>query len=388
MQYAGRCFDLQGATSQNCLFFRLIQRSFHLGEYFKRGTLSDIKLATPIRLAGRKHLPSSDAPGIPKFLSGPREDFPLFLKAQNGRETTLTHWAKRSREVIEEAYRKYETNGSVVAILFRGLPITDAKDLSDWVNGLGYESFSYDDGTGLREDIAENVASGSEDLKEYTIEPHNEMAYARSYPKIFIISSFKTAPQGGETAIVDVRELFSKLEPSLVEKCVRKRIRYWRYLSDAKENEKVVYKTWQRQFGTESRQEVEAYLTAKGYNFEWDGRKLFVWNIKAPFINHAKSGERLWFNSLSASHCTYFKSYPLMESEQRPNNEYPFHTTYGDGEEFEKTFLENIRRATWDSAVGFQWQDGDVMFLDQLIVQHSRLGYEGERNVGISLLTY
>ena len=87
-------------------------------------------------------------------------------------------------------------------------------------------------------------------------------------------------------------------------------------------------------------------------------------------------------------HGSYYPNTPRYESFKLALKEYPSHSTYGDGEEFEQYEIDDYRRCAWESAVGFNWRNGDILFLDQLIVQHSRLSFEGERKVGVSLLNY
>ena len=78
-----------------------------MGEYFSRGSLSEIELQTVVPLAGRKYLVSSNSSGFPKHLSGPKEDFPMLLKARKGQEASMKDWALRSREIIDQAYQRY-----------------------------------------------------------------------------------------------------------------------------------------------------------------------------------------------------------------------------------------------------------------------------------------
>ena len=73
-----------------------------------------------------------------------------------------------------------------MALLFRGLPNTNAKDFSQWVNNLGFERFSYVSGTGNRNEIEPNVDEGAHDPNVVTHEPHNEMAYAVKFPKVSV----------------------------------------------------------------------------------------------------------------------------------------------------------------------------------------------------------
>ena len=82
-------------------------RGLHMGEYFARGSVNEIELQTPVPLAGRKHLVSSDSPGFPKHLSGPGKDFPMLVKARNGQEANMKDWSLRSREIIDQAYHRY-----------------------------------------------------------------------------------------------------------------------------------------------------------------------------------------------------------------------------------------------------------------------------------------
>jgi hypothetical protein len=78
-----------------------------MGEYFSRGCLNEIELQTAVPLAGRKHLVGSNSAGFPKHLSGPKEDFPMLVKAKNGQEASMKHWALRCREIIDQAYQRY-----------------------------------------------------------------------------------------------------------------------------------------------------------------------------------------------------------------------------------------------------------------------------------------
>ncbi|XP_028403527.1 uncharacterized protein LOC114526210 [Dendronephthya gigantea] len=363
-------------------------RCLHMGEYFTRGRLSEIELQASVPLAGRKYLASSTSPGFPKYLSGPKDDFPKLVKAKKGQETSMKHWALRSREIIDQAYQKYVKDGTAVALLFRGLPNSSEKDFSEWVNNLGFKPFPYVGGVTARNEIELNVDQGALDEKVYSIETHNEMAYSNRFPKIFTISCFNKAQWGGETAICDNRDFSAKLDPNFVEKCKDRKIRYWSCLH-SEDSDKNLYQSWQMRFRTKEKDKVEQFLKYQKYNFFWEGNTLFYWDNVSPTVKHVKSGEELWFNQIAGCHCTYFTNSPQYEGlPEMPNKEYPTHTTYGDGEEFTSYEIDNYRRCKWENAVAFDWLNGDILFLDQMIVQHSRLSFEGERKVGVSLLDY
>ena len=82
-------------------------RYLHMGEYFIRGSTNEINLQTAVPLAGRKYLVSSDSPEFPKYLSGPKEDFPMLVKVKKGQEASMKQWAARCRNIIDQAYERY-----------------------------------------------------------------------------------------------------------------------------------------------------------------------------------------------------------------------------------------------------------------------------------------
>ena len=364
------------------------RRLVHWSKHFRPGSQDELKLSKPVTLAGRDFLASSQSPGFPEFLSGPRKNIPLYLKANSEKQFTAATWGLYSREIIDMAYEQYEKSGVAVAILFRGMPIQTTDDFNEWVNALKMERVPYAEPTGITPQLAEFVTSGSTEPSDYSIEPHNERSYMSTYPDIFTICMFKKSADGGETAVADNRETLRKLDRRFTGKCERKQLRYWKYHPDANGGHPSnVYKSWQQQFRTDDKTKVESELENSEYNFKWhQGNDLVMWHNRSAFIQHPKSGERLWFNQVSSGHCSYLSSMPIFQNVQLPNHEFPYHCTYGDGEEIEAEYLDELRRINWENAVGFDWKEGDVLFLDNLIMQHSRLSFKGDRFVGISLL--
>ena len=64
---------------------------------------------------------------------------------------------------------------------------------------------------------------------------------------------------------------------------------------------------------------------------------------------------------------------------------YSFHSTYGDGEEFEPEVIDHLRSMTWKNAMALKLEPGDVLILDNLMCQHSRVGFEADRRLIVSL---
>lgn len=177
------------------------------------------------------------------------------------------------------------------------------------------------------------------------------------------------------------------MDPDFVKEVEGRNIRYWNCLH-SKDDKKNGYQSWQNRFITEDKNEVTEFLESVKYSYSWEGSTLFYWQDLPPVTKHILSGEKLWFNQITSAHWSYYSSFPCFDGLNLAKKEYPCHTTFADGEEFRLEDIDNYRKRIWEAAVGFDWQNGDILFLDQLIVQHSRLSFEGERRVGVSLRDY
>jgi len=48
-------------------------------------------------------------------------------------------------------------------------------------------------------------------------------------------------------------------------------------------------------------------------NWEWQPNgNLSLWNVSNATIQHPVTGEEIWFNQVSSSHFTYYKSMPAV----------------------------------------------------------------------------
>lgn len=136
---------------------------------------NEIKLASAIRLRGRRFLPGAEAETFPEYLNGPREHFPLALEAEGTYD--IEEWGKLCRE---EADAGLIAHG---AILFRGLPIETTDDFQQLFHSVGYPPMNYIGGSGHREHVSSQVYSASDEPQECCIDLHNELSYCPVYNK-------------------------------------------------------------------------------------------------------------------------------------------------------------------------------------------------------------
>jgi hypothetical protein len=130
-------------------------------------------------LAGRKWLPGAQGGGFPKLLGKPYKDFPHALQLKASFQYNIQQLAQICRQVIDEELANYGT------ILFRGLPLTNTEEYAQFSTSLGYESMKYTGGSANRKVVSQkgNVYTANDDPAAYTIELHNELAYAPVYPR-------------------------------------------------------------------------------------------------------------------------------------------------------------------------------------------------------------
>ena len=134
-------------------------------------------------------------------------------------------------------------------------------------------------------------------------------------------------------------------------------------------------------------QAVEKILESNGWSFSWDQNKnLRFWYLHSPVTLHPVTGEKIWFNQITSHHARYFRALPLHKNVSIADDEFPFHSYYGDGSVIEPAALQHIRAAMWSCAIGFRWQTFDIAVLDNQQVLHGRMGWTGERKLVTSLI--
>ena len=287
--------------------------------------------------------------------------------------------------VLAAAVRKAvdETLPASGGVLLRGLPVTARAAFEQLVTGLGYEPVGYRGGIAVRGNGSGTALQSSQEDRRITLSPHNEMAYLAAYPRKVFFFCESAASIGGEVPINDVRETLRMLPEQTRELFRRRGIRYHRNLprlsSDGESG-------WVDTFGTDDKQKVEQHLTASGYAYRWhagDDRLRYHYT-RSAFITHPETGEALWFNQVTELNSSYWRSHPDFHSDLS-DSEYPATTTYGDGAAIEEDLISFLRGALWQTTRAVRMTPGDVLVLDNLVLQHGRFAFEGPRRHFVSL---
>ncbi|XP_078618816.1 dapdiamide synthesis protein DdaC-like [Branchiostoma floridae x Branchiostoma japonicum] len=321
---------------------------------------------TPARLAGRQYLSGSHSPGFPEFLGSVRPGFPALFQPADA-TGPLEEWASVVKGVIDR-----ELTGAG-ALLFRGLPIRTDQDFGQFCKRLGYDMMVYKGGAVDRSELTDMVYTAADEPLEMTIDLHTEMSYLPQWPKKLMFCCIKPPGEqyGGETPVTDMRSVLRDMDPVLLDRLRKRGIRYIRNIADRSRD---VW-CWQRTFRTEDREEVEKFLTERDFSFQWNSDdSVTYWYVMPATREHPDTGETLWFNQATSHHCSYFYQHPNFGGAGQAKFRYPFHTCYGDGEEFRQEEVSHMQQIQWRHAVGFHWQAGDVLVVDNMVTGHGRMG--------------
>jgi len=247
-------------------------------------------------------------------------------------------------------------------------------------NGKGGVTRRSIDGTGF-------VDSAAGAPKEVTIQFHNEMAYATSYPKYVTFAMVRQADADGTTTLADNLAVQRLLSDRLLDKFRNLGVQYVRHLHDESERDAPdFYMSWQGAFLTDSMEEA----MTKGNDSETfsilekhsDGKRLRHTLWCPVFHPHPQLGE-LFFNSVLNRHGSWLDGHAYWG--KVPNPERPYHCLWGDGSEFSEEEVAEIRKVYDESTVYLRLEPGDVLVVDNLRVVHGRTPYSGSRLLGLLL---
>jgi len=285
-------------------------------------------------------------------------------------------WGSNHKIFIEEALLKYG------GVLLRNFQLRSISEFNQFAQMFRPNLLEYTYRSTPRENLGGKIYTSTEYPSELPIALHNENSYAKSWPKIIMFFCSIAPTLGGETPIADSREVFRKLDPYVIEKFNKKGILYIRNYTNG------LGVNWRDVFQTSKREEVEKYCFENSIQYEWQAKDPVLktrQTCPAEYV-HPLTQEKVWFNQAHLFHesnvPTNIRDLLLLELGRKnlPRNAY-----YGDGEEIESPALEHIREVYDKMAITFQWQKGDVMILDNVLMAHGRKPYTGNRKIAVAM---
>ncbi|MEZ2338345.1 TauD/TfdA family dioxygenase [Mucilaginibacter sp. RCC_168] len=270
------------------------------------------------------------------------------------------------------------------AVLFRGIKINTASDFEKLTNFINPTPFDYVDGNSPRTKLTSKVYTSTEYDSSLPITLHNELSYASKWPSRLMFCCIVAAQAGGETPIADSREIFLNMDKRLIKEIEEKKIKYIRNLHGGR----GLGPSWQSTFETNEMADVERHCRENDISYQWTrGGGIKLIQLRDGIIQHSISGEKVWFNQIDQFHPLHLSAeiYESLLSIYRKEEDLPTYVCFGDDTEITRDMIEEITSTIRTLAVVSPWSEGDLLFLDNVLVCHGRRPYKGNRKILVSM---
>lgn len=289
----------------------------------------------------------------------------------------ISAWVEREEVAVKARLREEG------ALLFRGFGFKEFSEFEHFTTLFADKLTTYLGGASQRTNVEGKVFTSTDTAAHFTINQHHEGAYLPQMPRIIGFYCRIAAAKGGQTPLADGRKVLARLPADLVARYEARGVRYVNNLP----NGFGIGKTWQAQFQTDDRAQVEKMLQDEGYEFSWRPDGALRTALRAGAVGvHPVTGDRAWVTQADHWHPSGLE--PAMRArlaKALPQENFPMNATYGDGEPLPEEDFAIIRAAINAETVQFDWQPGDVLICDNYLVSHGRRPFEGERKVFVAL---
>lgn len=304
-----------------------------------------------------------------------REGEPLpFVLEPAGDDVDLAGWLGANREFIAARLRERG------AILFQGFKETSIAGFERVAEAV-CSSLYKENGEHPRESVSGNIYTPTFYAPDKNLLWHNENSFNHTWPGKILFCCLQPAEVGGETPIVDSRQVFAGIPVKIRERFMEHGVMYARNYGTG------VGLDWQTVFQTTDCAEVEAQCKASLVDFEWKSKgRLQTRAVRPAAVQHESTGEWSWFNQAQHWHIscldpsTRESISSLFQEEDYPRNCY-----YGDGTPIEDAVMSQILAVYGRLEIAFPWRKGDIMFLDNVLVAHARNAYAGQRRLLVAM---
>ncbi|MEM9385011.1 MAG: TauD/TfdA family dioxygenase [Pseudomonadota bacterium] len=292
-------------------------------------------------------------------------------------DVQLLAWlSSRRQEVLARLHREG-------ALLLRGFAVTDTATIEAMTQTLaGEETLTYDYRSTPRREVSGRVYSSTDYPPDQVIPQHSEQAYTRVFPRLLTFACLQPARVAGATPLADNRRVLARIPDEVRRAFEEAGVMYVRHYGDGLDL------PWQEVFQTDDCQEVVRYCKAHHMEPTWldDGARLRTRQLCPAIVAHPVTEEAVWFNQAHLFHVS-----ALAADDRQALTELcgaaglPRQALFGDGREIPDAYLSAVREAFAQETTRFDWEAGDLLLIDNLLVCHGREAYEGERRVVVCM---
>jgi alpha-ketoglutarate-dependent taurine dioxygenase len=267
-------------------------------------------------------------------------------------------------------------------ILFRGFQLREAADHQAVIDSSGAKPMRYTYRSTPRTHVHGAVFTATEYPSQLEIPLHCENAYQLTWPMWLSFCCIKPATRGGQTPIADMRRVTAAIPPATLDRFARHGVKYIRHYHPH------VDLPWEQVFQTRDREELARFCIENAIQHDWlDRETLRTEQVCQGVAKHPVTGATVLFNQAHIFHISSLGERNAAEMIHfYGRDRLPRDARFGDGSDIDAQDLAAIRTAFASAAVDLQWQQGDMLILDNMQVAHGRRAYVGERLVLAALL--
>ncbi|WP_103071992.1 TauD/TfdA family dioxygenase [Aquimarina sediminis] len=295
----------------------------------------------------------------------PSKAFPFTITPE--KEIDVLQWAEKYKDQLNNILLEHG------AILLRGFKIEGPQKFNELFSVISGEAIEYSNRTSPREQVYNNVYTSTSHPSDQTIYMHTENSYSNVFNRVIAFYCLVPPLEGGETPIADERRLLASLTEETVAKFKEKGIQYVRNTIPG------IGLDWRTIYQTNDRSKVNEILDANGHDYTWidEDHLRIKWSLPA-FQTHPVTGEKVWFNHMYFGHKSLYNPSILEYFEEE---DLPFVTYYGDGQEIEQNVIDEFKTFYDKNSIVFKWEKDDFLLLDNMFFSHGRRPFEGDRTI-------
>jgi alpha-ketoglutarate-dependent taurine dioxygenase len=288
-------------------------------------------------------------------------------------DVDLFGWLATDRQRIAEQLMKHG------ALLFRGFGVSRPELFERFIETTSGKPLNYMERSSPRSVVRGNIYTSTDQPPEHSIFFHNEQSYNATFPLKIYFCCLKASTSGGETPIADCRKVYERLGEDLRRRFADGYL-YRRTLGNG------FGLSWKEAFQTDSRKDVEEYCARNDINCEWlSDDRLRTTQKRRVIARHPETKELVWFNHMTFFNSSTLPADTLAVLRRECGDELPNETYHADGTPIDADVMEKLRAAYAAESRKFAWQEGDVLFVDNVLVAHSREPFAGPRKVVVGM---
>lgn len=267
------------------------------------------------------------------------------------------------------------------AVLLRGLGLRSVDGFDRFVRSVSKAPIAYTERSSPRHVIQGEIYTSTDYPPQEEIFLHNENSYQLSWPRYVHFYCVTPPATLGATPLADIRRVYASIDPEVRQEFAD---RGWMVVRNFHEGFGT---PWTYVFGTQDRSEVERYCRYNAIEVEWRGQgSLQTRAVRQAIHVHPGTGQDVWFNHIAFFHHTTVPAevseglLALFGEEDLPTN-----TRYGDGGRIPPEVVAHLRDCYRAASVRFDWQEDDVLIIDNMLSAHGREPFTGPRSIAVAM---